>query len=79
MIPMKIDKCDTCEMYDHEKDCMRNELRCMFTCEDLIQYQTKQAAMYEAWCELHGIGPAKPDAIGWKIIWNIDETEREEE
>lgn len=59
MIPKKIDKCDTCERYNHEKDCMRNELRCMFTCDDLIKYQTEQAAMYEAWCEQNGIAPER--------------------
>ena len=59
MIPKKIDKCGTCERYDHGNDRMRNELQCMFACEDLIQYQTELAVMYEAWCEQNGISPER--------------------
>lgn len=41
-----IEKCRTCEKYDHTNKRMRNKLRCMVGCEEYIQDQSKKAFEY---------------------------------
>ena len=41
-----IEKCRTCEKYDHVNKRMRNKLRCMVGCEEFKEDQTRKAFEY---------------------------------
>lgn len=41
-----IEKCITCERYDHEQGRMKNRLRCTFGCEDYKQKCASSAIAY---------------------------------
>ena len=41
-----IEKCKTCDKFDHENQKMRNKLRCMITCEELQKEQSRKAFEY---------------------------------
>lgn len=41
-----IEKCKSCDRYNHDKMCMRNKLRCMFKCEEYIANQSRRIFAY---------------------------------
>ena len=46
MIDYPIEKCKSCEKYDHINHKMRNKLRCMFACEDYKLDQSIRILQY---------------------------------
>jgi len=46
MADYPIDKCKTCDRYDHSNMRQKNKLRCMFSCDELQTYQAKKAFQY---------------------------------
>lgn len=41
-----IEKCKSCDKFNHDKKCMKNKLRCMFKCEEYISDQSRKSFEY---------------------------------
>lgn len=43
---MIIEKCKTCNKYNHKKDCIKNKLWCMFGCDDYMREMDRRIFEY---------------------------------
>ena len=41
-----IEKCKTCDRYNHQEHRRKNKLRCMFTCDEYMEEMARRAMAY---------------------------------